>query len=172
MKRCLLALICCATPLLAQAAIYKSVDENGHITYSNTPLKGAKSKVVVLEPLPTMDPPSHRPEKSDGNQANIGGGGAPSQSNFPSVDNKTQQRRDDKRRDILEEELANEQELLREAYKKLDTAQNTPHVFRNADGSVRRNVAAHEGGVKSAQETVDLHRGNIDALKIELSKIR
>ena len=41
-----------ASPAWAQTTIYKLVDENGHTTYSNKPMKGAT--VVDLEPLTTI----------------------------------------------------------------------------------------------------------------------
>src|SRR5436189_833560 len=46
------SLALCATPVIAQTTIYKHVDESGHITYSNKPMKGAT--VLDLEPLTTV----------------------------------------------------------------------------------------------------------------------
>src|SRR3970040_368904 len=97
--RYILAVLCiCAVPV--QAEIYKSVDENGHVTYSSTPIKGGKK--IILEPLPTMVPPARARSTA-------------TPEDFPRVDGETQKRRDDTRRKILEDELAAEQKLLEEA---------------------------------------------------------
>ena len=90
-------------PTLAQADIYKSVDEDGHVTYSSTPIKGGKK--IILEPLPTMVPPGRSRS-------------AASPEDFPRVDGEIQRGRDDTRRKILEDELSTENKLLEEARKK------------------------------------------------------
>src|SRR5258706_5471556 len=41
-----------ASPAWAQTTIYKLVDESGHVTYSNKPMKGAIA--LDLEPLTTI----------------------------------------------------------------------------------------------------------------------
>lgn len=179
--RYLLAMLC-ACPVLAQADIYKAVDADGHVTYSSTPLKGGKK--IILEPLPTMVPPSSgrssRSESSGGD--------------FPRVDEATQRNRDDTRRKILEEELATEQKLLDQAKQNLKEGEENPEVFKQTivvgsrvvgkkpDGTpitepvtqvvTRRNVAKYDEKVKELNEQVDLHQKNVEALKTELSKLR
>lgn len=156
--RYLLAALC-ACPVLAQADIYKAVDADGHVTYSSTPIKGGKK--IILEPLPTMVPPSGRSRSE-----------AASPEDFPRVDGATQRSRDDARRKILEDELATEQKLLAEAREKLQVAEDTPQVYRGKDGKTYRAVARYEENVKTAQEEVSLHENNVEALKTELSKLR
>jgi len=145
--------VLCLYPMLAHADIYKGVDENGHVTYSSSPIEGGKK--LNLEPLPTMVPP-----------ANVHG-----QESFPTVDNQTQKKRDDTRRKILEDELSAEQKLLDEATQNLNDGQSNPEVFRGQDGRTYRNVAKYDEKVKALQEQVDLHKNNVDALKTELSKL-
>lgn len=82
------------------AEIYKHVDPQGRVTYSNVPIKGAIK--LNLEPLSTI--PSPRAKSS-----------ASSPAGFPKVDNETQKKRDDTRRRILEEELSAEEKLLADA---------------------------------------------------------
>lgn len=101
---CLIAGLAFFSVNTAHAEIYKHVDEQGRVTYSNVPMKGATK--LNLEPLNTV--PATRPKTS-----------AASPSDFPKVDGDTQKKRDDTRRKILEEELAAEEKLLSEA-----TAQN------------------------------------------------
>ncbi len=85
-----------------QAEIYKHVDAQGRVTYSNVPIKGATK--LNLEPLTTVPPPRAKAS-------------TPSPAGFPKVDNDTQKKRDDTRRKILEEELAAEEKLLADATK-------------------------------------------------------
>lgn len=155
--RYLLALLC-ACPVLAQAEIYKFVDSDGHVTYSSTPIKGGKR--IFLEPLPTMEPPA-RPRSV-----------TTTEEGFPRVDDATQKNRDDARRKILEDEMATEQKLLAEAREKLQVAEDTPMVYRGKDGKTYRAVAQYEENVKAAKEEVSLHEKNVEALKVELSKLK
>ena len=86
--RHLLVLGCLATfAFNAQADIYKRVDENGHVTYSSTPIKDGKK--LHLEPLPTMAPPPKARSSKDASDLR--------------VYSKTQNQRDDTRRKILED---------------------------------------------------------------------
>jgi hypothetical protein len=156
-SRHLLALCCsmlfCAS---AYADIYKRVDADGHVTYSSTPIKGAKK--LHLEPLPTMDSP--------GRSSN-----AENSSDFR-VNSETQGRRDNARRKILEDELATEQKALEDARIKLKEGQDTPEVYRTASGQTFRNVAKYNEKVNALQEDVDSHEKNIEALKTELSNLK
>jgi hypothetical protein len=140
--------------VLAHADIYKHVDENGHVTYSSTPIKGGKK--ITLEPLPTMVPPA-RTSTPEG---------------FPRVDGATQKSRDDARRRILQDELEAEEKLLEEARQKLKEGEETPEIYRGKDGKTYRNVAKYEEKIKALQEQVDLHGSNVEALKTELSKLK
>jgi hypothetical protein len=149
--RYLLPLLCAAYGSLAQAEIYKYVDSNGNVTYSSAPIKGGKK--LNLEPLPTMEP--------------FKGGPA-----FPKVDQRTQKTRDDARRKILQDELANEEKLLADARQKLEDARNTPMVYHNKEGQTFRNVAGYEENVKAAQDEVALHEKNVQAIKTELSVLK
>jgi len=140
-------------PSLVQADIYKAVDENGHVTYSSTPIKGGKK--INLEPLPTMDAPS---------------GSSPQ--NFPRVDGETQRNRDDARYMILQNELSEEERMLAEAKQNLREGEANPEVFRGKDGRTYRNVAKFDEKIKALTDEVELHQRNVDALKIEISKIK
>lgn len=96
----------------AHAEIYKQVDAQGRVTYSNVPMKGATK--LNLEPLNTI--PAIRPKTS-----------VASPPGFPKVDSDTQKKRDDTRRRILEEELATEENLMAEASMHKDTVAMTLH---------------------------------------------
>lgn len=146
--------VLCVLPILAQAEIYKAVDENGHVTYSSKPLKGGKK--LNLEPLPTMMPPAK----------------ASASAGFPKVDNETQRNRDEARRKILQDELDAEEKLLAEANQNLKEGEANPEVYTGADGKTYRNVAKYDEKIKPLQEQIDLHQKNIEALKTELSKLK
>jgi hypothetical protein len=159
MKLRFLFVLCCsvAYTLGAQAEIYKRVDEDGHVTYSSTPIKGAKK--IHLEPLPTMSPP---PKSSSNSE----------KEKFPRVNSETQSKRDDTRRKILEDELATEQQALEEARVKLKEGQENPEVYKNSSGQTFRNVPKYEEKVKALEEEVTLHEKNVEALKTELSNLK
>lgn len=146
----LVALIFC--PVLVHAEIYKSVDADGHVTYSGTPSKGARR--LDLPPIPTLQPPPRQSRPAD----------------FPKVDSKKQKERDALRRQILEDELAAEEKQLEIAQKNL--AEASPEVFRGPDGKTYRNVAKYEEKTQELAKEVELHEKNISALKAELSKFQ
>lgn len=134
-------LLLCLVPSLAVADIYKSVDADGHVTYSSAPLRGGKK--VVLTPLPAMSTPSRS---------------AATPQDFPKVDKETQKGRDSMQRKVLDDELKAEEALLVDAQKALKQGE----AARPRD----------EEKLKSLTAQVDLHQRNINALKIELSKLK
>jgi len=144
-------------PLLSHAEIYKSVDADGHVTYSSAPIKGGKK--IILEPLSTMQPPARARS-------------AASPEGFPKVDGNTQKGRDDTRRKILQDELNAEQKLLDEAKQNLADGQANPEVYKTQGGKTFRNVAQYDAKVKTLTEQVELHQKNIEALNTELSKLK
>ncbi len=153
---CLLAMLC-LFPVLAHAEIYKAVDADGHVTYSSTPIKGGKK--IILEPLPTMVPQARARSST-------------SPEDFPRVDGATQKGRDDTRRKILQDELNTEERLLEEARQNLKDGEANPEVYRGQDGKTYRNMAKYEEKLKTLKEQVDLHSSNVEALRVELSKIK
>jgi hypothetical protein len=90
-------------PLIAHSEIYKHVDDQGKVTYSNVPMKGGVK--LNLESPNSM--PSTRVKSSS----------TPSPVGFPRIGNDTQKQRDGTRRKILEDELANEEKLLASSQK-------------------------------------------------------
>lgn len=149
MRNKLLIFSCLILSQAAYADIYKLVDENGRVTYSNVPIKGAKK--LNLEPISTFAPPKPKPVATP--------------QNFPRVDNETQKKRDVSRRDILEQELASEQKLLEEAKKAL------------AEGEAvrlgsERNYQKYLDRVQGLKDNVSLHEKNIEALNKEIAGIR
>ena len=142
----LLLLVAVGQP--AQGEIYKFVDENGRVTYTNIPRKGAiKLDIGGVDAAPRS-------------RGNAGPG------NFPKVDKQTQKKRDDLRRQILEDELANEQRALAEARKALQEGEATRLPEEVA------NPQKYQERIRRLKETVALHERNIAALRKELALIR
>ena len=146
------------------AEIYKYVDKEGRITYSNSPMKGAKKLY--------LDPPS-APSKAK----------VSTPENFPRVDSRVQKERDLGRRKILEDELAAEEKLLADARQALKEGEGNPETFKTSrvitgkDGKpatvteTRHNVAKYDEKIKKLQDGVALHEKNIVALKKELANM-
>ncbi|MDD5242354.1 MAG: DUF4124 domain-containing protein [Sulfuricella sp.] len=134
----------------AYADIYKRVDENGHVTYSNAPIKGGKR--LYLSPIPAGAQPKAKPS-------------ATTPQNFPRVDGETQKKRDESRRGILEQELAAEQKLLEEARKALTEGEAV-----RLGGE--RNYQKYLDRVQGLKDDVTLHEKNIEALNKEIAGIR
>lgn len=141
----LLPLLLIALP--ASAEIYKFVDENGRVTYTNIPKKGA-TKLDVGGGNGTR------------NRANAG------PSSFPKVDSQTQKKRDDMRKEILDDELAAEQKALADAQKALKDGEATRL------GDEAKNYQRYLDRVQKLKDNVALHERNIAALKKELADFR
>ncbi len=210
-----------------QTTIYKLVDDRGHVTYSNRPMKGAE--VVDLEPISVI-PASPRPAGSFQQASNIqiqpqasatspASASAPKQGSgsalaaalasssgaanataaptatqlamvqpitatvLPSVESGTQQKRDDSRRRILEEEMKAEQKALADSVLTLSATESDRAVIEQmrqaaakltpaAYAEARRNYEQREDKLRLLQESVNTHEKNVVALKKELSALR
>lgn len=135
----------------AQAEIYKFVDENGLVTYTNMPRPGSKPQTVI--------PDLSKPGKAGQAPAPAGtpksGGKIATPSYFPRVDVGTQRKRDDMRRQLLVEELRSEERNLTAAKTALGQVSRTPGV-----------------DVRKLSDAVRMHEKNIEMLNKELSHIR
>lgn len=148
-------------PWGAWADIYKSVDAQGNVTYSNVPSKGATK--LNIEP----------PVSSSG--AGAGSSPAPraaTPSNFPRVDQDTQKQRDSTRRQILTQELETEKQALEQAKKNYAEGESNPEVYQTKDGRTFRNVPKFEEKMKQLQDEVDLHQKNVQMLEKELNTLK
>ena len=171
----LAALFC--TAAVAGTTIYKHVDENGRVTYSNKPMKGAS--VVELEPLTTIPtPPAVLAAKSNFTLSDANGSPPPriekaslmlekpdkakpvalvtplGPTAMLSVDTQTQRKRDDDRRRILEQELATEEQSLEHVRASMLEEQRNPQLV----AAVR---AAQQAADPSPSQLVQL-RNDID----------
>ena len=139
---------------LAQSTIYKHVDDNGRITYTNRPMKGAVA--MDLEPLTTIPgtpagslatpkptptspvkPVSETVEANGKGEATIAATARPAvaivtpvsnRTTLASIDTNLQKKRDNDRRKILEDELATEEQSLTSARSSLYQEQQNPQL--------------------------------------------
>lgn len=148
-------LIAALAALPAYADVYKCVDADGHVTYTNA--KGAARGCKVLS--------------QDQRVSTVPGRATPSPTGFPKVDGDTQRARDSERRKILERELAAEQNQLEQAKKELAEQEgNILPLERNVGGTI--NQAKVQERLQSYKDKLALHERNIEALKKEIGNLR
>lgn len=152
-------------PVLVHAEIYKQIDSEGRVTYSNVKLKGAKK--LDLEPADTNfggDNSASRREETRSSKAKTA-----TPASFPKVDAGTQNQRDGKRKDILQSELEAEKQALAQAKLAYIEGESKPEVYKGAGGKTFRNVAKFDEKMKGLQADIDVHQRNIELLNKEIS---
>lgn len=151
MRNLVLILSMLAAPVL-HAEIYKCVDANGSTLFTSdaSEAKTKGCKAMNLAPPNTISSPKPAATKPP---------------NFPRVDAQTQQKRDNDRRRILEQELGSEQKLLDQAKKEL-SEQEAVRL-----GS-ERNYQRVLDRLEPYKKKVQLHEENIANLRKELAGIR
>ncbi len=141
-----------APAVKASSEIYRHVDKDGRITFTNKPIKGAKR----TQPVPAS------PKLNAGTALN---------KNSPRVSNHIQKKRDVKRRQILENELKNESKLLIDAKQILAKTLKKSGMIRINTTQSQLDILKQENMVEIIQKRVLLHERNITALKQELASL-
>jgi len=136
------------------SGIYKLVDELGHVTYTNTPAKGARK----LRDDETGASSISQMVTKAGTIIS-----APIDS-YAKVSSTRQRQRDMKRRRVLKEELVAETKLLENVLLKFDMI---THDLEERGLQVKE-VFANDNDVQQLRSQAILHRRNIQALKKEL----
>jgi hypothetical protein len=134
------------------ADVYKCVDEDGHVTYTNTK-PSPKAKCTALSR-------DQRVSTVPGRAANT-----PSPAGFPKVSGDAQKARDNDRRTILEQELVTEQKNLDQARKELAEQE----AVRTGD---ERNYQRVLDRLQPFKDKVSLHERNLEALKKEIGNLK
>lgn len=166
-KHLFLTLVAFTFSTHALAEIYKRVDPDGRVTYSNIKSKGA----TRLEIDPDANAISNERAKAiSGSSANKRTATTPE--GFPRVDKDTQNQRDSKRKSILQNELDAEKAALEEAKKAYAEGESNPEVYKTASGQTFRNVPKFEEKMKNLKDNVDNHQKNIELLQKELDSLR
>jgi hypothetical protein len=165
MKIYLSLLLLLLSPMLAgkaYAEIYKRVDANGRVTYSNEKTKGATRLDFDLTTSNINSSRNNIPTNKR----------SATPESFPRVDKNTQSLRDDKRRDILQSELAAEKSALAQAQKAYTAGESNPEVFVTPAGATFRNVNKFQEKMQPLQADVDSHQKNIELLQKEIDALK
>lgn len=147
----------------AQGAVYKCVDDQGRVEFTDTSRKGCKA----------LDLPGYAPPPPPRASAPIpavrsmspGPAAAVTPASFPRVDTAQQRARDDDRREILNDELRIEQKKLSDLRRDFNNGE--PERQGN-----ERNYAKYQERVASMRDEIGRTERNIEALQREISKIR
>lgn len=153
----LIALLMVTIP--AAAGIYKVVDENGRVTYTNAPAKSAqKLNLNLSEPRIVAKAAMVTTPVAMGS--------------FPKVSITQQKKRDVKRRQILESELATETRLLAETHHALNEAAKSVKLFVADQSQLISEINFFEDEkIKKLRNQATLHERNITALHKELENL-
>jgi hypothetical protein len=148
----------CSVGAHAQSEVYLCVDDRGNKEYKNTGgTKGCKR--VELPGITTIEAPRVRPASAQ-TTAKVS---APA--DFPKVDGSAQKARDNDRRQILADELKNEEQKL--AALKKDFNNGEPE----RQGG-ERNYAKYQERVASMKADLERTEKNVDALKREIGNLK
>lgn len=153
------------SPLHANT-LYKCPGADGRITYTNQKTHNRCEVISQDKPVSTFTPPPAAARNRDNRPA-----AQPSPADFPRVNGDQQRARDNDRRAILEQELANEQKNLETAKREL--AEQETQILpeeRIVGGGI-------QGGKKDARlqtyrDKVQLHERNLDSIRKEIANIR
>lgn len=150
---------------LAQGAVYKCVDDQGRVEFTDTARKGCKALDLggytppapprASAPIPAVRPMSPQQSAS----------AAAAPASFPRVDSAQQRARDDDRREILNDELRIEQKKLADLRRDFNNGE--PERQGN-----ERNYAKYQERVASMRDEIGRTERNIEALQREISNIR
>lgn len=148
-------LLCLALAAPVQAEIYKYVDESGQVTFTDVYRKGAKR--IELPGAPTQLPAGEKaPRRASFN---------PSPADFPRIDAGTQKRRDDIRRQVLQDEISGERRNADEARRQLVLGERLQPGERATDTS-------YINRVKKLRATVQQHEQNVTSIQRELANLK
>ena len=151
-----------AFALPAQAEMYKYVDEKGHVTYSNKPIKGGKP--VELPEISTMPAPKPLAKSEKPTQP----------------DDATERARE---RQDLEAQISRAEKAVAEAKQAYQEGSEKPEVWQRTktvvgkDGKPTtvtergRNVAAYESKMKALQDNLDAKQKELDDLRAQLKAL-
>jgi hypothetical protein len=148
-----LALIFLLVPVSAYAEIYKYVDENGQVTFTDVYRRGAKRLDVPSGPQGLTGKPQKRASLN------------PSPANFPRIDAATQRKRDDIRRQVLQDEIASERKNVDDARRQLALGSRLQVGERATDSTYASRVAR-------LRAAIEQHEQNVSAIQRELSNLK
>ncbi len=147
-------------PAQAQTSIYKCVDAQGRVEFTDTSRAGCK--LLDLPGFIPAPPPRPAPAVRPGSPPPAS---AVAPNNFPRVDSAQQRVRDDERREILNDELRAEEKKLAEL--KAEYKGGEPDRLGN-----ERNYAKYQERVANLRTEINRTERNIESLRREIANIR
>jgi len=147
-------LLCLLLAAPAQAEIYKYVDEGGQVTFTDVYRKGAKRIELPGAPAP-LPSAGKAPARAS----------SPSPASFPRIDAGTQKRRDDIRRQVLQDEIDGERRNADEARRQLTLGERIQPGERATD-------ASYLNRVNKLRASVQQHEQNIVSIQRELANLK
>ena len=144
-------------PLSGHAEIYKYVDENGQVTFTDVYKRG--SKRIDLPGAPTGV------SLSPGNRLHKRASYRPSPADFPRIDSATQRKRDDIRRQVLLDEVSAERKNAEEARRQLALGQRLQPGERSGDNT-------YVNRVNKLRATLRQHEQNVTAIQREIGNLK
>jgi hypothetical protein len=156
----LAALACAHGAAQAQTVVYKCVDDSGRVEFTDTSRRGCK--VLDLPGFVATAPARKVPATRQGGQA-VSAAASPAA--FPRVDSAQQRARDDDRREILNDELRNEEKKLADL--KRDFNNGEPERVGG-----EKNYAKYQARVAQMRDDIGRSERNIEALKRELGNLK
>jgi hypothetical protein len=158
------------TGAVAQSVVYRCVDKEGRVLYTDT--NGGNCKVVdsiisgaISAPPASSRAPASGMRQGAGRSASSSAAPTASPANFPRVDNATQRARDDDRREILNEELRAEEKKLADL--KRDFNNGEPERQGN-----EKNYAKYQERVAHMRDDIARAEKNVEAIRREIGGIR
>lgn len=150
----------------AQTTVYKCVDAQGRVEFTDTGKRGCKALDLpgyIPAPPERRAPAPAAAARSASPAASAAP--APSPANFPRVDTSQQRARDDDRRGILTDELRIEEKKLADLRA----------VFNNGEPERQgneRNYAKYQERVAQMRDDISRTERNIEALRREIANIK
>ena len=144
-------------PLLADT-LYKCQNQEGRTTYTNQKINKACEIISQDKPVSSFATPQMKAKQA-------------SPSDFPKVGNDQQKARDNDRRAILEQELANESRNLNAAKQVLTEQESlTIPEERIAGGGIQQ--SKRDARIQTHRDKVALHERNMASLRRELANLK
>ncbi|MDR1648213.1 MAG: DUF4124 domain-containing protein [Zoogloeaceae bacterium] len=137
----------------AWGQVYKCVDADDHVTYSNVMSKQGSKQCTRMELTPDNSMSAPKPVRGKATTTTRIPGSAATPG-FPSVGDNEHKARENDRRAILEQELSAELQNLSQAQKALAEQQT------------------RKGDTKTLEASVTLHKRNVDALQKEIANLK
>jgi hypothetical protein len=163
LRLALLAALAAHEGARADSVVYKCVDKNGRVEFTDINKTGCK--VLDLPGYISAPAPAPRAAVTMRQGAGRPAAAAPNPVGFPRVDTATQRARDDDRRAILEDELRSEERKLTDL--KRDFNNGEPERQGN-----EKNYAKYQERVAQMRDDIGRSEKNIEALKREIANIR